>query len=146
MFKFTSKIRIVPAMIFATVLVLSFKINDIPSNINLTLNALSVSKVRAQAPAVKKGADIPKVGSVETPIKASMVLAKAHSDPTLFTENDINVLLELTARRELIDARSEQLTLQEGLLGAAEKRIDKKILELKNLIAALKKTIKKRNK
>jgi len=95
---------------------------------------------------VKKGADIPKVSSTKTPIKASMVLAKAHSDPTLFTENDINVLLELTTRRELIDARSEQLTLQEGLLGAAEKRIDKKILELKNLIAALKKTIKKKNK
>ena len=146
MFKFASKIRIVPAMIFATVLVLSFKINDIPSNIDLTLNALSVSKVRAQGPSVKKGADIPKVGSVKTPIKASMVLAKTHSDPTLFTENDITVLLELTARRELIDARSEQLTLQEGLIGAAEKRIDKKILELKNLITALKKTIKKKNK
>ncbi|HIF60734.1 MAG TPA: hypothetical protein EYQ26_14815 [Rhodospirillales bacterium] len=146
MFKFASKIRIVPAIIFAAVLVLSFRINDIPSNIGLTLNTLSVSKVRAQAPSVKKGADIPKVSSTKTPIKASMVLAKAHSDPTLFTENDINVLLELTARRELIDARSEQLTLQEGLLGAAEKRIDKKILELKNLIAALKKTIKKKNK
>jgi hypothetical protein len=146
MFKFASKIRIVPVIIFAAVLVLSFRINDIPSNIGLTLNTLSVSKVRAQAPSVKKGADIPKVSSTKTPIKASMVLAKAHSDPTLFTENDINVLLELTARRELIDARSEQLTLQEGLLGAAEKRIDKKILELKNLIAALKKTIKKKNK
>jgi len=146
MFKFASKIRIVPAIIFAAVLVLSFRINDIPSNIGLTLNTLSVSKVRAQAPSVKKGADIPKVSSTKTPIKASMVLAKAHSDPTLFTENDINVLLELTTRRELIDARSEQLTLQEGLLGAAEKRIDKKILELKNLIAALKKTIKKKNK
>ena len=146
MFKFALKIRIVPAIIFAAVLVLSFRINDIPSNIGLTLNTLSVSKVRAQAPSVKKGADIPKVSSTNTPIKASMVLAKAHSDPTLFTENDINVLLELTARRELIDARSEQLTLQEGLLGAAEKRIDKKILELKNLIAALKKTIKKKNK
>ena len=146
MFKFASKIRIVPAIIFAAVLVLSFRISDIPSNIGLTLNTLSVSKVRAQAPSVKKGADIPKVSSTKTPIKASMVLAKAHSDPTLFTENDINVLLELTARRELIDARSEQLTLQEGLLGAAEKRIDKKILELKNLIAALKKTIKKKNK
>ena len=146
MFKFASKIRIVPVIIFAAVLVLSFRINDIPSNIGLTLNTLSVSKVRAQAPSMKKGADIPKVSSTKTPIKASMVLAKAHSDPTLFTENDINVLLELTARRELIDARSEQLTLQEGLLGAAEKRIDKKILELKNLIAALKKTIKKKNK
>jgi hypothetical protein len=146
MFKFASKIRIVPVIIFAAVLVLSFRINDIPSNIGLTLNTLSVSKVRAQAPSVKNGAYIPKVSSTKTPIKASMVLAKAHSDPTLFTENDINVLLELTARRELIDARSEQLTLQEGLLGAAEKRIDKKILELKNLIAALKKTIKKKNK
>ena len=56
------------------------------------------------------------------------------------------MLQKLVARRELIDVRSEELTLREGLLGAAEKRIDKKILELKKLIVALKKTIKKKNK
>jgi len=33
----------------------------------------------------------------------------------------------------VIEARSEELTLREGLLGAAEKRIDKKILEMKGL-------------
>ena len=67
-----------------------------------------------------------------------------HVDNLVFSKNDISVLEKLVVRRELIDARSEELALQEGLLGAAEKRIDKKILELKILIVALEKTIKKK--
>jgi hypothetical protein len=123
---------------------LSFKISDILDNIDLTWKALSISKVHAQAPKVKKGAGAAKVRSTMKPIKASMASTKTHRDPTLFSKNDIRVLEKLVVRRELIDARSEELALQEGLLGAAEKRIDKKILELKRLILALKKTIKKK--
>ena len=98
----------------------------------------------AQAAISKKNNKVSKTQLKKIPIKASSVLNERLNDPTLFTESDMDVLQKLTARRELIDARSEELTLQEGLLGAAEKRIDKKILELKRLIIALKKTIKKK--
>ena len=123
---------------------LSFKISDILNNIELTWKTLSISRAQAQAPGEKKSAGAAVVRSTTKPIKASMVLTKTQRDPTLFSENDISVLEKLVVRRELIDARSEELALQEGLLGAAEKRIDKKILELKKLIVALKKTIKKK--
>ena len=123
---------------------LSFKISDILNNIELTWKTLSISKVQAQTSEAKKDAGALKARSTMKPIKASMVLTKTQGDPTLFSKNDISVLQKLVVRRELIDARSEELTLQEGLLGAAEKRIDKKILELKQLIVALKKTIKKK--
>ena len=123
---------------------LSFKISDILNNIDLTWKNISISKVQAQAPAAKKGLGTAKVRSTMKPIKASAVLTKTQKDPTLFSKSDISKLQELVVKRELIDARSEELTLQEGLLGAAEKRIDKKILELKILIVALKKTIKKK--
>ena len=144
MLKFITKIRIVSIIIFAAVLMLSFKISDILNNIELTWKTLSISRAQAQAPGEKKGAGAAVVRSTTKPIKASMVLTKTQRDPTLFSENDISVLEKLVVRRELIDARSEELALQEGLLGAAEKRIDKKILELKKLIVALKKTIKKK--
>jgi hypothetical protein len=144
MLKFIAKIRIVSIIIFAAVLMLSFKISDILNNIELTWKTLSISRAQAQAPGEKKGAGAAIVRSTTKPIKASMVLTKTQRDPTLFSKNDISVLEKLVVRRELIDARSEELALQEGLLGAAEKRIDKKILELKKLIVALKKTIKKK--
>jgi hypothetical protein len=144
MLKFITKIRIVSIIIFAAVLMLSFKISDILNNIELTWKTLSISRAQAQAPGEKKGAGAAIVRSTTKPIKASMVLTKTQRDPTLFSKNDIIVLEKLVVRRELIDARSEELALQEGLLGAAEKRIDKKILELKKLIVALKKTIKKK--
>jgi hypothetical protein len=144
MLKFIAKIRIVSIIIFASVLMLSFKISDILNNIELTWKTLSISRAQAQAPGEKKGAGAAIVRSTTKPIKASMVLTKTQRDPTLFSKNDISVLEKLVVRRELIDARSEELALQEGLLGAAEKRIDKKILELKKLIVALKKTIKKK--
>jgi hypothetical protein len=134
MLKFITKIRIVSIIIFAAVLMLSFKISDILNNIDLTWKNISISKVQAQASAAKKGLGTAKVRSTMKPIKASAV----------FSKNDISKLQELVVKRELIDARSEELTLQEGLLGAAEKRIDKKILELKILIVALEKTIKKK--
>ena len=123
---------------------LSFKISDILNNIDLTWKNISISKVQAQASATKKGLGTAKVRSTMKPIKASAVLTKTQKDPTLFSKSDISKLQELVVKRELIDARSEELTLQEGLLGAAEKRIDKKILELKILIVALEKTIKKK--
>jgi hypothetical protein len=144
MLKFITKIRIVSIIIFAAVLMLSFKISDILNNIDLTWKNISISKVQAQASAAKKGLGTAKVRSTMKPIKASAVLTKTQRDPTLFSKNDISKLQELVVKRELIDARSEELTLQEGLLGAAEKRIDKKILELKILIVALEKTIKKK--
>ena len=144
MLKFIAKIRIVSIIIFAAVLMLSFKISDILNNIELTWKTLSISRAQAQAPGEKKGAGAAIVRSTTKPIKASMVLTKTQRDPTLFSKNDISALEKLVVRRELIDARSDELALQEGLLGAAEKRIDKKILELKKLIVALKKTIKKK--
>ena len=147
MLQFIAKIRIVSLVLFVAVLMLPFRVGDILNNNDIALNTIFVSKVQAQAPgAIKGSSDVAKGGSNMRPIKASIASIETQKDPTLFSKNDISVLQKLVARRELIDVRSEELALREGLLGAAEKRIDKKILELKKLIVALKKTIKKRNK
>ncbi len=144
MSKFFSNSKLFLIIIFAAVLMLPFNINNILSHVEFNLNAFSISQVRAQAPANKEIEEVSKANSPRNPIKASMVLAGRQDDPTLFSEKDINILQKLAARRQLIELRSEELKLREGLLGAAEKRIDKKILELKRLIVALKRTIKKK--
>jgi hypothetical protein len=146
MFKFVTKIRMAPTTVFLVAVILLFNLSGNLNNIDIVLNTSFISKVQAQAPGVNNGSNADKAGSSMRPIKASIALTGTQKDPTLFSKNDISVLQKLVARRELIAVRSEELTLREGLLGAAEKRIDKKILELKKLIVALEKAIKKKNK
>jgi len=146
MFKVILNIRLISVITFTAVLMLSFKISYIMDDFENFQNTLTINNVIAQTAGDEKKNKLSKLEASKTPIKASMLLEERNVDPTLFTENDISVLQKLAQRRELIEERSEELTLQEGLLGAAEKRIDKKILELKRLIVALKKTIKKKKK
>ena len=147
MSQFSPKFRIVPLIICVAAFMQPFRVVDILNDNDMSRNTIFISAVQAQAPGVIKGSsDVAKVGSNLSPIKASIASTGTQKDPTFFSRNDISVLQKLVARRELIDVRSEELALREGLLGAAEKRIDKKILELKKLITALEKTIKKKNK
>jgi len=146
MFKVILNIRLISVITFTAVLMLSFKISYIMDDFENFQSTLTINNVIAQTAGNEKKNKLSKLEASKTPIKASTLLDERNVDPTLFTENDIGVLQKLAQRRELIEERSEELTLQEGLLGAAEKRIDKKILELKRLIVALKKTIKKKKK
>ena len=162
MIRFLAKIRIVPVTIFAAALMLSFKVGDILNGIESSLDSLSVARVQAQTPPPppeappppsppanlpSNNAPPPEEGGAEgAPPPANQQDAAAQppeglkaeeadplDDPTLFTQSEIDLLQQLADRREVIEARSEELTLREGLLGAAEKRIDKKILEMKGL-------------
>lgn len=65
------------------------------------------------------------------------------SDPTSFTQNEIDLLQRLAERREMIETRERELTTREGLLQAAEARIDRKISELHELEATINGLLKK---
>ncbi|MAN80102.1 MAG: hypothetical protein CMM77_11635 [Rhodospirillaceae bacterium] len=54
-------------------------------------------------------------------------------DPTLLTPQEIDLLQRLADRRREIEAREQELHVRQGMLAAAEARIDRKIAELKNL-------------
>jgi len=165
MFKFLAKIRIVPMTIFAAALMLSFKVSDILNGIETSLDAFSVAKVQAQqppeapppppanlptnnAPPPEDGApppgDIPPPPGEEADDTAQQEPEgdDPQDDPTLFTQTEIDLLQQLADRRERIEARAEEIELRAGLLGAAEKRIDKKIQEMKALELTIQKLIK----
>ena len=146
MFKFVAKIRIIPLLIFSAVLMLSFKVGDILDGIKLGLVAFSVSQVNAQAQETAKPVNPTKLSiksnKTEKLSKAKDIEIDPLDDPTLFTENEIKVLQQLVSRRKIIESRLEELTLREGLLGAADKRIGKKIQEMKSLELAIQKLIK----
>jgi flagellar motility protein MotE (MotC chaperone) len=153
MLKIFRKIKVVPVAIFAAVLMLSFKVGDILDVLEPTLGAFSVSKVSAQVVPPKavlgKSSELTTNNATESKLVQSTQRAKVikagpdpRNDPTLFSQSEINLLQQLARRREILDARSEELTLREGLLGAAEKRIEKKILEMKTLELAIQKLIR----
>ena len=54
-------------------------------------------------------------------------------EPPIFTQNEVDVLEKLSARRQALDGREHDIEMRENLLKAAEDRIDKKIAEMKAL-------------
>lgn len=144
------KIRFLPAMIFAAVLMLSVRIGNIWDGVDGALNgqssvsgSISVATARAQDGTKAVEAD---------PAKAEQIPADANdpdavsrlvtNDPTLLTQAEIDLLQRLADRRKLLEIREKEMDMRGGLLLAAEERIDRKIAELKNYQSTIEKLIK----
>lgn len=67
------------------------------------------------------------------------------TDPTLLTQSEIDLLQQLAERRDVIESREREITVREGMMKAAESRIDKKIQEMKVLQATVEKLIAQYN-
>ena len=63
-------------------------------------------------------------------------------DPTFFSQSEIEVLQQLSERREKLEQMQGEIDTREGLLSAAEKRIDRKIADLRLLETTIKGLIK----
>lgn len=151
MTKLFSKIRLLPLTIFAASLMLTVKIGDIWDGFNWAGHTpIQVSRAVAQTAdegaksgtgadqaakdAAAGGASAEGAGSAalddEKPPKTSKLITE---DPTLLTQEEIDLLQQLAERRRVLVSREEELELRTGLLTAAESRIDRKIEELKVL-------------
>ena len=87
------------------------------------------------------GAD--KVGEEEDGFVASNEgQDEQNADPTFFSQSEIEVLQQLSERREKLDQMQEEIDTREGLMSAAEKRIDRKIADLQQLEKTIKGLIK----
>ena len=61
-----------------------------------------------------------------------------NADPTFFSQSEIEVLQQLSERREQLEQMQEEIDTREGLMSAAEKRIDRKIADLRQLEKTIK--------
>ena len=159
---FASRIRFLPATIFAAALMLTVKVGTIWEGVGGLLDGtLSVAGAQAQqqkssgppadkpaaaqsGPAQAQQKDGGEAASTDNPTAPGAATAArlARDDPTLLTQAEIDLLQQLAERRENLDSREQELDIQSGLLKAAETRIDKKVKELKTLQAAIAKLIK----
>lgn len=149
-----SKVRFLPITIFFTALLLTVKVGDIWNGFDGLLNsAFSVSGAKAQekaAPAKSeaeprtdsKQAKPSTAAEADVPDAVSEASKAVAADPTLLTQSEIDLLQQLAERREFLESREKELAMRTGMLKAAESRINKKIVELKDFQATIQKLIK----
>ena len=153
-----SKFRFLPVTIFVATMLLTVKISDIWSGVDgMTENAITIAGAEAQTetppaaaqpgvppggvPAPGEQAAVPGPGdpnAAAVPPPADPAASKLLTDdPTLLTPQEIDLLQHLSERRREIEAREQELNVRQGMLAAAEARIERKIAELKNLQAEI---------
>ncbi len=75
--------------------------------------------------------------------------AKPGSDPAVdpfnYTDEEVDVLQQLSKRRAELDAKARQLDEREALVSAAEQRMDQKMAELKAMQSTLQDLLKQRS-
>ncbi len=94
-------------------------------------------------PAATEGAP-PAAADTAPPAGSPADLARrlVAEDPTLLTQSEIDLLQQLSARREELARREQELEVRLGILLAAEARIDGKVQDLKALQATIEELIK----
>lgn len=156
--------RLLPVTILAAVLLLTVKLGGIWDGVSRMQAGIGAAPVQAQqqaqpqTPANQKpdnqqpanqqsgaredGAGGEKKNGVE---KNGAAKNGTVVDPILFSRSEIELLQELSRRRDELDRREQTVVQKEGLLAAAEQRIDKKIAELDTIRSNIEALIKKYN-
>ena len=153
---FAARLRVLPVMIFLATLLLSFKVTAIWDSIHdengvISLATYAEARQTPSAPQTTPSASTESAATKSLAINSPATkaqttkpvqLAQASTsgqggekplDPVLFTRSEIELLQELSKRRKELDAREQTVIQREGLLNAAETRIEKKIAELKGV-------------
>lgn len=129
------KIRLLPVTIFAAMLLFGIKVGDIWQGVMLTSSeAVAKEDKKEQKPAeeaaAESGADAGgQDGSQETAGGEGLI----DKDPSLLTKSELELLAELTKRRNEIEARAREVEMRAKLLEVSEKRVEERINELRKL-------------
>jgi flagellar motility protein MotE (MotC chaperone) len=79
------------------------------------------------------------------PQPESKSASQAAIDPFAYTDEEVDVLQQLSKRRIELDAKARELDEREALVAAAEQRMDQKMAELKAMQSTLQDLLKKRS-
>lgn len=133
--------RLLPALIASLCLLLAVRVGAM-------LDAPAEPRARAVADRQAPMAGILAIASATAQERPAAPAAAPPARPTLdeppsFTPAEIEILQDLAKRRAEIDARARELSEREALLQAAEKQIEKKLQELKEMQAAVESILKR---
>jgi flagellar motility protein MotE (MotC chaperone) len=162
--KLFNKIRVLPVTIFAATLMVTVKVSDIWDGFDSEESPIQIGRAQAQAqaqekqdlqeppaknaspegelPEGKEQAPAEPEGGAQAEGEEKVNEDNPDNDPTLFTQPEIDLLQQLANRREGLEKQADDLLVREGLVTAAEQRINTKIRELKRLQATIQSLIK----
>ncbi|HER26285.1 MAG TPA: hypothetical protein ENI69_04170 [Rhodospirillales bacterium] len=141
MFRLFAKFRFLPATIFVAVLMLTVRIGDIWDSVEGGLSvadAVAQQEGEGQQDEMQKDAgEDPAADDQDEDVERLIA-----NDPTLLTQTEIDLLQQLAERRKVLQTRESEVEMREGLLQAAEARIEKKIAELRLYQETIEKLVK----
>lgn len=153
----TSRIRLLPILIFCAAFTLSLKLGGIWYGVgDLLSSSTAVAQEKAQGATEKK--EEKKEQSEEAPAEeketendtpsegASEAETPVRFDPRLVTDSELDILQKLADRRAELDRRSQAIDTREKLLRATENRIEAKIADLKQIQDTIKQLLVKHDK
>ena len=150
------QLRVLPLLIFTAALLLTVKVGEVWQTLKQPKAKVTASQLVAAAQ-IASPAGAQAKDPANDPAKAEQVAQATETkpadgeakpgekplDPVLFTRSEIELLQELSKRRKELDIREQAVIQKEGLLAAAEDRIDKKIKEMRTVRTDIEGLIKK---
>lgn len=136
----TPRARILPILMIALGLALSLRVTAIVQEVSARSTPEPPLRARELDPTASLLAITPAAGPDKP---AAAPLRPVTEEPGTFSAAEIEILQELAQRRAAIDKRGRDLAERESLLQAAEKQIEKKLQELKQLQGAVEATLKR---
>ena len=141
----TGWFRMLPIVICTAVVMLTVRVNDLWVSFQdrRTQITIASSAVAEPAPPVQIAAE-PKPQTAGAAKGTQQIGADGKPlDPIMFSRSEIELLQELSKRRKELDAREETLVQREGLLTAAEARIERRLSALGKVKLEIEALIKK---
>lgn len=139
--------RLLPALLMAAVLLLGVKTHEIFRALGGETAPSAISPAYAETPLAAPAQASPSAAHKEDPASqhppATMPPAPSASPaaaaplPQLPSTEEMQVLQQLSARRQALDARAEELERRADLLRAGEARLDQKLREMQDVEAVL---------
>ena len=135
------RFRLLPVMIFVAGLMVTVRVGDIWFAVQDGGARITIAS-NAEAQAANETAAQP-AANAETAPAAAVDEDKKPLDPIMFSRSEIELLQELSKRRKELDIREQVLIQREGLLTAAEVRIERQLAVLEKVKAEIDGLIKK---
>jgi len=147
MFRLVQKIRILPIVIFLSVLTMTIRVNNILETVkNDKSLTLSISNLQAAETPTPEAAGLSAALEASDYKNNTSKNNDNDSSSTNFTQSEILILQELAERREALDLRSKEIDKKALQLKITEREIDKRLKQMQEYEQKLKALIDEYNK
>lgn len=139
-------LRILPITVISMVLVFGLKVGAFWNDAQGLIFDLEITQVNAEPKDASADEEEANENADAVADDAQDKDLKESFDASELSESEIEVLQKLTVRREQLNARAQELEMRDNLLQATEKRIDGKIVKLKEIESTIQDLLKQYDK